>query len=215
MSAPQPLNTESILSFVFTLTFIFMTFIVLRKSRSQANLLFALGSALFGIGTLFAGLGYVFHDNETFLWSVATAILILSPIGYFTSARQIITGIGLKNDNISLILIAIYSLLALLVFLLYPTQLSDQRIIIWDSLLALALILCVTQFYIIFKLSPKDLKLKLIVLMLGFLIAIVFLLLNVILTFSGTGSNILRYGLPLIGNLLVVLSFIAVPTQET
>lgn len=210
------ISIEVLFSFLFSITFVSLTFLVLRKSNSKTNLLFAIGSGFFGLGTFFAGLGYLYIDQKIFLWSITTSLLVFAPTGYFLSARRILTGLNPKKDIFSLIVSTFFAIISLLVLMLYSNYTSNENIILWDTFVGIGLILCATQFFKIYQISPQDLHLKLILLLLGFLIAIVSLFVNVLLILLNPSGSIilLRYGLPLLGNLLVVFSFIGVPGRK-
>ena len=207
---------EVITSIIFTFTFELLSILVLRKSRSKINYLFAIGSSIFGLGTFFAGLGYLFPEQQILLWSIGTALLVLSPVGYFLSSRRIITGLSLSNEKYSMIMILVFGIFGIFVLVLYPTLNNDQNIIIWDLIIALGLFLCATQFFTVLRISPPDLKKKIILLIFGLVIASLALITNVLLTlFNPSGSSvIIRYGISLLGNLLVVTSFIRVPNSN-
>ena len=125
--------------------------------------MFIIGSGFFGLGTFFAGLGYQFVDYQTPLWAITTSLLVFAPIGYFLSARRIITGLSIFKDIFSAVVTVIFAVVSVLILIVYGFFTGSQNIVLWDPFIALGLIIASLQFFTIYRISPPDLRKKLII----------------------------------------------------
>ena len=196
-------------SFALTILFVIVTIIVLSKSRTNVNIFFSFGSFVFGIGTFFAGLGYV-DESFRYLWTYATICLTLAPCGYFISAKLIVDGDLTFRSLRTYVLLLITGISSIGILIIYPQLSEGENIKIWDIVLVVILLFCLYEFYRVYILVP-ELRQKISFLLFGLSIAIIGLTINLILLYTINEGTLLRTIVPTIGQIFVALSFTSIP----
>lgn len=202
-------SIEAYTSFSLTILFIIATFLVIRKSRTNVNISFALGSFLFGIGTFFAGLGY-YDISLQYLWTYATIAITLAPCGYFIAGKLIVDGDNTFRNVLTYIVLLIGVVSSIATLIIYPTLTEVENIVRWDPILVLILVICMYQFYKVYQIVP-ELRTKLAFLLFGLVISIISLLLNLLVILLTNQNSLLRSIIPTIGQLFIVISFTSIP----
>ena len=196
-------------SIALSVLFFLVTFLVLRKSRTNVNISFALGSFFFGLGTLLAGLGY-FDSSLEYLWTYATICITLGPSGYFIAGKFIVDGDKSFRSLETYIVLLIETLSVIGIFLFYDKYSVNDSTKIWDFVLVIILIFCTYQFYKVYEIAPA-LHIKLQFLLFGLLISIISLSINLVVLFITNEGTLLRTSIPVLGEIMVVLSFTSIP----
>lgn len=192
-----------------SILFFFVTFLVLRKSRTNVNIAFAIGSMFFGIGTFLAGLGY-YDSSLQYLWTFATMGITLGPSGYFIAGKLIVDGDKTFKSIETYIVILIEVVSVVGIYILYDFNNLDNSTKLWDSVLVIILIFCAYEYYRVYSIVP-ELQKKLLFLLFGLVIAIIGLSVNLVILFVTNDGTLLRTTIPVLGEIMVVLSFTSIP----
>ncbi len=196
-------------SMILSVLFVVVTYLVLRKSRTNVNVSFAIGSFLFGLGTFLAGLGY-YDPSYQYLWTYATVGITLGPCGYFIAGKLIVDGDKTfrSAETYILLLIALVSTIGILYT--YPRYSVNDSTKIWDTVLVIILLFCSYEYYKVYNIVP-ELQKKILFLLLGLILAIIGLVINLFVLYITNEGTLLRTTVPVIGQILVALSFTSIP----
>ncbi|MHA2366262.1 MAG: sensor histidine kinase [Candidatus Hodarchaeales archaeon] len=204
--------------FVFTIIFFISTYLVLHESVNQVNLSFAFATITFGIATFLGFLGALAssqgYNQETILFfQIGTVCLLLAPSGLFFSAKLILYGTNGFYQISSIIWSTVTFFSSLGVLMIYPSLEIITNNSIWDIFIVILLIGVFYQYYKIYELKTEW-QSKISFILFGLLISIFGLSLNIITIFITRESTILRTGIPLIGQLIIVAAFVVIPESQ-
>jgi len=221
-------DSNAYLFFGYSLIFWLLSYLIIRKSRSTANLLFSTSTFLYGVGTLFSGIGWGFFSttsnisytvmnfqiiiNQLTFFAIAASFIVVAPLGIIFSGRTILHGtIGYK-DELAKILLLIFFVIAVFNFFIYATLSLKQNFMFEDTLTAFTLIL---SFYVYFSLYKQiaEYRINFIFILLGFAIGIIALATGFVLftlNQDSTAEVIRSFG-PFTAVFVVLLSFTNLP----
>lgn len=208
-----------IMTFTLCILYIITAFFVLKEKRSLANLLFGISVVFLLISHVFALIGYLAADgyillNKELFWELGTIFLLLSPSGFFFSARIINYGEIIFSRIGSAIWIIFSFFIVLGVLIIYPIQTEIENIQIWDPILVILILGATWEYYRLYTYKPTwQTKVSLIII--GFVIAMGGLGLNSVIVFiTNESSDFIRHIPPVIGLMMVIGAYLIVPVTQ-
>ncbi|OLS20038.1 MAG: Sensor protein ZraS [Candidatus Heimdallarchaeota archaeon LC_3] len=211
-------DMTSLIALIFTFIFFISIYFILRDSKNRVNYAFAFTPFTFGIATFLSFLGgsYVLLGQEglgEFFWQIGTVFLILAPSGIYFSAKHIFFGKNAINRLGSIIWIVFTIFSTVGVLIIYPRLGVYANIILWDTIIVILLSGAAYEYYRLYDLKTEWQD-KITLILFGLLFSIFGIGLNVMITIFIGESTLLRYGTPLIGQVIIISSFIVIPESQ-
>ena len=221
------MDSDPNLFLAYTIIFWLLSYLVIRKSKSPANVLFSSSTFLYGVGTLFSFIGWgplanfqasyvvsgfnIIIYQKTF-FAIAASFIVLAPLGIYFSGRTILHGNSGHRDELAVILIIVFLIIAFFNLLIYvPTPFRDN-FMFEDALTALVLAISFIVYFNLYKQIP-DYRTNFILILLGFTFGVVFLLVGLMLFAIGNDSlaEIMRSVGPFSAVFIILISFTNLP----
>lgn len=221
------MDSNAYLFFSYTLIFWLLSYLIIRKSKSPANLLFSSSTFLFGVGTLFSSLGWgpfatshisysifsttIVIDQLTF-FALAASFIVLAPLGIYFSGRTILHGNSGFKDELAFILYLLFIVIAVINFFIYASLSLKENFMFEDSLTAFILLLSILVYFDLYKQIP-DYRLNFTIILIGFFIGVGSLLMGLALfTLNyNTIAEVIRSMGPFLAVLIILISFTNLP----
>lgn len=221
------MDSNAILFFSYTLIFWILSYLIIRKSRSPANILFSSSTFFYGVGTLFSGLGWgpfatidqsfkifnnLFVINQLTFFAIAASFIVIAPLGIFYSGRAILYGTSGYRDELAYILLIVFIVIAIFNFMIYSSLSLKDNFMFEDILTLFILILAMIIYFTLYK-QIADYRLNFIFILLGFGIGIISLMISTslfILNYTSTAEIVRSMG-PFIAVFVVLISFTNLP----
>ena len=221
------MNPNTYLFLFYSVLFWILSYLVIRKSKSPANLLFSSSTFLYGVATLFSALGWgpfsetvysyiiagfkVIINYLTF-FAIAASLILLAPLGIYFSGRTILHGNPGYKDETAIILLVVFLILSIFNFFIYPILQLRQNFMFEDTLTAVILVFSLSVYYKLYIGIP-DYKNNFILILLGLtagflslILAITLFLLN-----QDTLAESARSIGPFLAVFIVLVSFTNLP----
>ena len=221
------MDSNAYLFISYSVIFWILSYLIIRKSKSPANLLFSSSTFIYGVGTLFSSLGwgpfattdssyvvsnYTIVINQLTFFAIAASFIVIAPLGIFFSGRTILYGnIGFK-DELSLVLYFLLIAISVFNFLIYSTLTLKENFMFEDSLTVLILVLSIFVYFNLFKQIP-DYRMNFLIILVGILIGLLSLLASLtlfVLNYDKIAEAVRSMG-PFVGVLIVLISFTNLP----
>ena len=221
------MDTNAYLFFLYSIIFWLLSYLIIRRSKSSANMLFSISTFLFGVGTLFSALGwgpfassnysililsYNILINQLTFFAIAASFIVIAPLGIYFSGRTILHGNSGYKDEMAFVLYFIFIVIAVFNLFIYSTLTTKDNFIFEDTLTAFILILSILIYFNLFKQIPEY-RANFTIIILGFLIGLLSLITSIALFFLNydTIAEVVRSMGPFLGVLIVLISFTNLP----
>ena len=222
------MDSNAYLFFSYSLIFWLLSYLIIRKSKSPANLLFSTATFLYGVGTLFSGIGWGFFsttsnisylvlnykiiiDQLTF-FAIAASFIVVAPLGIFFSGRVILHGSVGYKDEVAKILIALFFVIAVFNFFIYSSLPLRENFMFEDTLTAFVILLSLLVYFSLYR-QIREYRINFIFILLGFSIGIIALVIGLalfLLNQNSTAEIIRSFG-PFTAVFVVLISFTNLP----
>jgi hypothetical protein len=218
--------TDSILFLSYTVIFWILSYLVIRKSKSPANLLFSSSTFFFGLGTIFSAIGHGFDSflfeiqiagykivfNYLTFFAIAASLIMIAPLGIFFSGRVILRGNTGYKDESAMYIFFLFLLLGIINLFIYPTLSLKENFMLEDVLTIFILIISFIIYAILYQ-EIKDYRRNFIFILVGLLSGILALIIGLILFIFdyNDSAEIMRSMGPFLAVFLVLLAFTNLP----
>lgn len=200
--------------FIFVLSLI-TGFLILKRSINLINVFFTTSTFLISLSSLIALIAYI-NVNYEWLFGIASAILIISPLGMYISTKIILDGYESWKE-FEIFLLTGFAFFLAVVFLILKERLNySQEILISDSFLIILFLLIIYQLIRIeYRIHGLSRYIRLLIS--GYLISIAGFLGNLVFIFLSQNDKTfvqIRIILPAIGMVFVTFVFSFIDSDE-
>ena len=221
------MDSNAILFFSYSIIFWILSYLIIRKSKSPANILFSSSTFFYGVGTLFSGLGWGFFAttdqglkifnyliviNQLTFFALAASFIVIALLGIFYSGRSILYGASGYRDELALTLLIVFIVIDLFNFIIYSSLSLKENFMFEDVLTLFILLLSVIVYFTLYR-QIVEYRLNFIFILIGFVIGVISLLISTslfILNYNSAAEIIRSMG-PFFAVFVVLISFTSLP----